>query len=155
MQTVDRRTLSTVPTAPTATTAAVSILPRFPNSTPKGDTFQLNTTSPDWNNDREWRLVSKPIQRNLSHRPHRSRQIEIPYIKFKLQESTKPLRIPKILIGRGLNRRIAEQEIRSILDESSATVCSIGDSKVPYRSFYLPPEYLRVQMRLIEKMQGN
>jgi hypothetical protein len=43
VQTVDRRTLSTVPTAPTAATAAVSILPRFPNSTPKGDTFQLNT----------------------------------------------------------------------------------------------------------------
>ena len=45
METVDRRALPTVPTAPTAATAAVSILQRFPNSTPKGDTFQLNTTS--------------------------------------------------------------------------------------------------------------
>ena len=44
METVDRRALPTVPTAPTAATAAVSILQRFPNSTPKGDTFQLNTT---------------------------------------------------------------------------------------------------------------
>lgn len=46
METVDRRALPTVPTAPTAATAAVSILPRFPISTPKGDTFQLNTTPP-------------------------------------------------------------------------------------------------------------
>lgn len=45
METVDRRALPTVPTAPTAATAAVSILPRFPISAPKGDTFQLNTTT--------------------------------------------------------------------------------------------------------------
>ena len=51
METVDRRALPTVPTAPTAAPAAVSILPRFPNSTPKGDTFQLNTT------DEERRIV--------------------------------------------------------------------------------------------------
>jgi len=44
VETVDRRALPIVPTAPTAATAAVSILQRFPNSTPKGDTFQLNTT---------------------------------------------------------------------------------------------------------------
>ena len=44
METVDARTLPTVPTAPTTTTTAVSILPRFSISAPKGDTIQFNTT---------------------------------------------------------------------------------------------------------------
>lgn len=98
--------------------------------------------SPDWKEDSEWRLISKPIPRSPTTRPyipspesHTGGEAQIPYIEFKLQENAKPLQIPEILIGRGLNRDIEELNIKLILDKTCAEVRSIDISNVRYRPF--------------------
>jgi hypothetical protein len=115
---------------------------------------------PDWKNDEEWRLVSKPIVGDPSYRkvvrpreslmsPERS----IPYFEFKLSEDNTPLQISEILIGRGLNHQRAEQKVNSILKRNGVEGCAVQRSTVHYRSFDNLPPMFGITMRFLRKTQ--
>jgi len=84
----------------------------------------------------EWRLVSRPLPRSNSmfcHRPGRSHII--PFAKLPLSEDGQPVRIRRVIVGPTPHPELAHDAVHSLLGAAGVTGCAIEKSKVPFRSW--------------------
>ena len=84
----------------------------------------------------EWRLVSRPLPHSssmFSHRPGRSHII--PFAKLPLSDEGQPIRIRRVIVGPTPHPELARDAVHSLLGAAGVTGCAIERSKTPFRSW--------------------
>lgn len=91
---------------------------------------------PSFKEEKEWRLISKPLKlgdQSIQHREGKS--MIIPYLNFDLKGTDGKMIIKEIVVGPAPHMELSRQSVNSLLLTKIHEPCDIQLSKIPYRAW--------------------